>query len=65
MDQQPVANGAQETDPIDVIVVGAGYAGLSCAIELKRKGCNVHLIERELEMQKLGKSDCLHCSVLV
>ncbi|KAM5346043.1 hypothetical protein ACJ41O_009048 [Fusarium nematophilum] len=39
---------------MDVVVVGAGYGGLACAIELKRKGCNVHLIEREPELKILG-----------
>ncbi|KAF5021360.1 hypothetical protein F66182_6605 [Fusarium sp. NRRL 66182] len=39
---------------MDVIVIGAGYGGLSCAIELKRKGCNVHLIEKEPKLKVLG-----------
>ncbi len=43
-----------KNNEIDVIVVGAGYAGLACAIELKRKGCNVHLVERDRELKILG-----------
>lgn len=30
----------------DVVVVGAGLAGLAAALELKDAGCNVHLFER-------------------
>ncbi|OQU99101.1 FAD binding domain-containing protein [Cladophialophora immunda] len=40
--------------PIEFIVIGAGYAGLTCAIELRRKGCEVHVIEREESLSKLG-----------
>jgi phytoene dehydrogenase-like protein len=40
---------------IDVIVIGAGYAGLSCAIELKKKGCRVRLFETLPSLTTLGK----------
>lgn len=32
----------------DIAVVGAGYVGLACAIELAQRGASVVLIEREL-----------------
>ncbi|EXJ76296.1 uncharacterized protein A1O5_00804 [Cladophialophora psammophila CBS 110553] len=50
----PTNKDFSRNNDIDVIVIGAGYAGLSAAIELKRKGCNVHLIEREQKLQILG-----------
>ncbi len=33
--------------PVDVVIVGAGIAGLSAAFELSRQGVSVHLIERD------------------
>lgn len=55
MGELPPDQDYSKNNDIDVIVVGAGYAGLACAIELKRKGCNVHLIEREPSLQILGQ----------
>ncbi|KAH7908343.1 hypothetical protein BJ138DRAFT_1174229 [Hygrophoropsis aurantiaca] len=39
---------------IDIIVVGCGYGGLSCAIECKRKGHNVTILEKIPEFKVLG-----------
>ena len=39
---------------IKVIIVGAGFAGLSCAIESKRKGHDVLVLERFRELKQLG-----------
>src|SRR5260221_13004287 len=43
-DIQPELEGAANAD---VIVVGGGYAGLSTALELRARGGNVVLLERE------------------
>ena len=40
---------------IKVIIVGAGFAGLSCAIECKRKGHEVLLLEKFKELRILGE----------
>ena len=39
---------------IRVLIVGAGFAGLSCAIECKRKGHEVIILEKFREMKILG-----------
>jgi 2-polyprenyl-6-methoxyphenol hydroxylase-like FAD-dependent oxidoreductase len=41
---------------IDVIVVGAGFGGIACAVECKRKGHRVTVIEKVHEMKQLGQS---------
>ena len=41
-------------EPIRVIVVGAGFAGLTAAIECKRKGCSVVVLESFKELKPLG-----------
>ena len=41
---------------IRVLIVGAGFAGLSCAIECKRKGHEVIVLEKFREMKILGTS---------
>lgn len=45
---------------IKIIVVGAGFAGLACAIESKRKGHDVLLLEKFKELKILGESDWLY-----
>ncbi|GKU08265.1 mak1 monooxygenase [Fusarium langsethiae] len=40
--------------PISFLIVGAGFGGLACAIELLRKGCQVHVIEKEKALSKSG-----------
>lgn len=40
---------------IRVIIVGCGFAGLSCAIECKRKGHDVLLLEKFDELKPLGE----------
>jgi hypothetical protein len=42
---------------IKVIVVGSGFAGLACAIECKRKGHNVLVLEKFSELKVLGELD--------
>ncbi|KAH8119593.1 monooxygenase [Phellopilus nigrolimitatus] len=39
---------------IKVVIVGAGFAGLACAIECKRKGHEVLLLEKFKELKILG-----------
>ncbi|KLO05518.1 monooxygenase [Schizopora paradoxa] len=39
---------------IKIIIVGAGFAGLACAIECKRKGHEVVVLEKFSEMKILG-----------
>lgn len=48
------ANGSSQTG-IKIIIVGAGFGGLACAIESKRKGHEVILLERFKELKVLGK----------
>lgn len=40
--------------PMEFIIIGAGYGGLTCAIELRRRGYEVHVFEREESLSKLG-----------
>ena len=42
---------------IEVIVVGCGFAGLACAIESRRKGYKVVLLEKHLVLDILGEFD--------
>lgn len=39
---------------IDVLVVGAGLGGMVAAIELKRQGHNVSIIEAKSKLEGLG-----------
>ncbi|KAH7908345.1 monooxygenase [Hygrophoropsis aurantiaca] len=41
-------------EAIEVIVVGAGYAGLACAIECKRKGHRVLILEKVTQLKVMG-----------
>ncbi|KAH8105037.1 monooxygenase [Phellopilus nigrolimitatus] len=41
---------------IEVIVVGCGFAGLACAIESRRKGHKVILLEKRTALEDLGDS---------
>jgi NADPH-dependent 2,4-dienoyl-CoA reductase/sulfur reductase-like enzyme len=43
---------------IKVIIVGAGFAGLACAIECKRKGHDVVILEKFKELKQLGECVC-------
>jgi len=42
------------TKPINVIIVGAGFAGLTAAIECQRKGHHVTVFEKIKDMKPLG-----------
>lgn len=44
---------------IDVLVVGAGLAGLGFAIEAYRKGHNVRILERRPDTNDYGMSSVL------
>ncbi|KAG2121125.1 monooxygenase [Suillus cothurnatus] len=53
-DQVPLTgNGVRDTG-IDVIIVGAGFGGIACAIECKRKGHRVMILEKVHELKRLG-----------
>jgi len=39
---------------IKAIVVGAGFGGLASAIELRKRGANVTVLEAYPDMKKLG-----------
>ncbi|MFE9421322.1 NAD(P)/FAD-dependent oxidoreductase [Kitasatospora sp. NPDC006697] len=45
---------AQEADPTDVVVVGAGFTGLSAALELAERGVRCRVIEAEPEIGGLA-----------
>jgi 2-polyprenyl-6-methoxyphenol hydroxylase-like FAD-dependent oxidoreductase len=47
-------NGVRDTG-IDVIIVGAGFGGIACAIECKRKGHRVMILEKVHELKRLGQ----------
>lgn len=49
---------------IRVLIVGAGFAGLSCAIECKRKGHEVIVLEKFREMKILGMSRRINLKIL-
>lgn len=40
---------------IRIIIVGAGFAGLACAIECRRKGHEVVVLEKFKELKVLGE----------
>lgn len=44
-----------DSSGIKVIIVGAGFAGLACAIECKRKGHRVLVLEKFSELKILGE----------
>lgn len=48
--------------PVEVIIVGAGFAGLAAAIECQRKGHHVTVFEKIKDMKPLGDiSMCWWC----
>jgi 2-polyprenyl-6-methoxyphenol hydroxylase-like FAD-dependent oxidoreductase len=40
--------------PVEVIIVGAGFAGLTAAIECQRKGHSVTVFEKIKDIKPLG-----------
>ena len=48
---------------VDVIVIGGGYAGLSCALELSKNKINSVLIEKEKELGGLSRTFTIDDSV--
>ncbi|KAG1719930.1 monooxygenase [Suillus lakei] len=53
-DQVPLPSNDVRDTGIDVIVVGAGFGGIACAIECKRKGHRVMILEKVHELKDLG-----------
>ncbi|KAG1804550.1 uncharacterized protein BJ212DRAFT_1284216 [Suillus subaureus] len=53
-DQVPLTGDGVHDTGIDVIVVGAGFGGIACAIECKRKGHRVMILEKVHELKHLG-----------
>jgi len=52
-DCRPV--GSYPPTGIDVLIVGTGLAGLTCAIECIRKGHSVRVLERNGDINTAGK----------
>jgi monoamine oxidase len=50
---------------IKVIVVGSGFAGLACAIECKRKGHDVLVLEKFSELKVLGELNHFDSRIIV
>lgn len=50
-------------DPVDVAIVGAGAAGLACAIELAEAGCQVRLFEAVAPGGQLMQFEKLYAAV--
>ena len=48
--------GSIQPDPVNVIVVGAGFGGLTAAIEMRRKGANVTVFESTKRLTEQGQS---------
>lgn len=48
---------SRASEVVRVIIVGAGYAGLGCAIECKRKGHDVVVLEKVKKFGILGEPD--------
>lgn len=48
-----------DSSSIKIIVVGAGFAGLACAIECRRKGHSVIVLEKFKELKILGAYNLL------
>ncbi len=42
-------------EDLNVIVVGAGFGGITSAIELKRRGAKVTVIEAAPQLTEIGK----------
>ena len=49
---------------IKVISVGAGFAGLACAVECKRKGHDVLILEKFKELKQLGEMHVMLSTVV-
>ena len=52
------------SEKLNVIVVGAGYAGLAAAIELARKGAHVKVYESVAQLTNQGVRYFLHYILL-
>jgi phytoene dehydrogenase-like protein len=46
---------ASTSDRLSIIVVGAGFGGLSCAIALASKGVDVQVFELAKDLTRQGK----------
>jgi 2-polyprenyl-6-methoxyphenol hydroxylase-like FAD-dependent oxidoreductase len=44
----------RESPKLKVIVVGAGIGGIACAVECKRKGCDVSIYDAAQSFARLG-----------
>lgn len=56
---QALSMSREHPSGIDVLVVGAGLAGLGFAIEAYRKGHNVRILERRPDTNDYGMSSVL------
>jgi flavocytochrome c len=54
--QQSVSSGIGNNEPVHIIIIGAGLAGLSAAIEASRTGSNVKILMLEKEERCGGNS---------
>ena len=57
--------GASDNQMLDVIIVGAGPVGLTCALELNRQGANVRLIEASADRANLSKAVGINAQILL
>ncbi|CAE6440415.1 unnamed protein product [Rhizoctonia solani] len=48
------------TSLVDVLIVGAGPAGLLCAYNLSQAGFHVRIVDKETEASQEGKADMSH-----
>jgi flavin-dependent dehydrogenase len=51
-----MTDGSVASDVVRVIIVGAGFAGLGCAIGCKRKGHDVVVLEKVGTFKILGET---------
>lgn len=61
----PPRRAARETGALDVLIVGAGPVGLTCAIELARRGVGVRVVDkRSGPADRADKAIGIHCRTM-
>lgn len=54
---ESISNGPQVTSNVDVIVIGAGPAGLMAAMALTRAGVSVRVVDKRAQRVMVGHAD--------